>query len=431
MLDSVKESVLPNGLKLITYERTDVESVSFGLYCGVGSRYESNDIRGMSHFVEHMLFKGTKNRSQKQITQFIEGNGGYMNAATSHDGTYYYAVVPYDRFTAVLDVFCDMYFNPKFDPKELEKERMVVLEEMKSGNDDPMNVAMELSTQALWKNHPIGLPIIGTEESLFGINRDSMMQFHDNFYVSNNTFIVAVGRIVHEKLYEHLCNLLSDKNPLKNLHKPKSVTSKTPMSSLIYQEKKIEQVNAVLSFRTNISFTHDDIYTLNILNAILGGSMSSRLFQNLREKNGLAYAISSSVNVYKETGALHIFLGTDSKKCAKAFSICAKDCMNIVKGSVTKKELKRVLDYIIGIRRISTESTLSQLSWISRQRKYTDEYMSPSKLIELYKKVSLDNITDVANTIFKPENCSISLVYPEKSLDPKSILDLTKSELSL
>ncbi|MBN1557943.1 MAG: insulinase family protein, partial [Lentisphaerae bacterium] len=309
---NVCQSTLENGIRIITAAMPHVESAALGVWVGVGSRCETRVQAGVSHFIEHLLFKGTGRRSARDISRVIEGRGGYLNAFTQEESTCYYARVAFDQFNRALDVLTDMIVDPRLDPADVDKERGVIIEEIMMYRDQPRHVVQEMLSRALWPGHPLGRAVIGTPESLAGMNRAQIRAFKERHYVPSRLVVAFAGRVEHNRCVDRVAEGLGR---LKGTEprRPRRVTHKVAQTRFDIQGKPIEQAHLAMGFRL---FGRRDPrrYTLRILNAILGENMSSRLFQVVREKHGLAYSVHSCVHLFQETGVLEVSAGLDRRR---------------------------------------------------------------------------------------------------------------------
>jgi predicted Zn-dependent peptidase len=308
-----------NGLTIITAEMPHMASVSLGIWIGVGGRYEPAPLSGVSHFIEHLLFKGTQHRTAKQISQDVEGIGGYLNAFTSEENTCFYSKARHDRFSELLDVLMDMFLNSTFDPTEIEKERNVIKEELAMYLDQPQHHVQELLNETIWPNQPLGRSLTGTIETLDSMARSHLVQYQRTNYVSEGTLVAAAGNLSHEKVVKAISSFARHLplgkrpqfTPAKNGQKEPAIRLFT---------KTTEQTQLAMGIRT--CSRHDERrYALRLLNTILGENMSSRLFQVVREDHGLAYSICSSLSFFDDVGALTISAGVETEKLQKALKL--------------------------------------------------------------------------------------------------------------
>ena len=394
-------------------------SVSLGLWVGVGGRYEPEALCGVSHFIEHLLFKGTRKRSAKQISQDVEGIGGYLNAFTSEENTCFFSKARHDRFQELLDVLMDMFLNSKFDHAEIEKERSVIKEELAMYLDQPQHHVHEILNAVLWPNHPLGRSLAGTEETVDSIKRTHLLNYLRSNYVSSSTLIAAAGRLQHEQVVRAVSRFASKFFPGK---RPKFLPADSDQGCprLKLFSKKIEQTQLAIGLRT--CSRHDERrYSLRLLNTILGENMSSRLFQVIREDRGLAYSIQSSLCFFDDAGALTISAGLEAEKLPQVLKLISRELRLLTKTPPSPAELRRARDYVIGQIELSLESTTNQMMWIGEQYLNYGKIASPRELEERLNEVKASQIRAVAQDFFRTERLNVALVSPLKS--EKGLLD--------
>ena len=410
---------LPNGLTIATAEMPHMASVSLGLWVGVGGRYEPEDLCGVSHFIEHLLFKGTRKRSAKQISQDVEGIGGYLNAFTSEENTCFFSKARHDRLQELLDVLMDMFLNSKFNPAEIEKERSVIKEELAMYLDQPQHHVHEILNATLWPNHPLGRSLAGTEKTLDGITRPHLLDYLRSNYIASSTLIAAAGRVRHEQVVRAVSRFA-----------PKFFRGKQPQflpaesdqgcPRLKLFAKEIEQTQLAIGLRT--CSRHDERrYSLRLLNTILGENMSSRLFQVIREDRGLAYSIQSSLSFFDDTGAMTISVGLEAEKLPQVLKLISRELRLLTKVPPSSAELRRARDYVIGQIDLSLESTTNQMMWIGEQYLSYGKITSPRELEARLNEVKANQVRAVAQDFFRIERLNLALVSPLKA--EKGLLD--------
>ena len=411
MLDNVRITALDNGARVITAPQPDAESVSLGIWVGVGGRHETPAVAGASHFIEHMLFKGTRRRSAREISQAIEGRGGYLNAYTQEDCTCYYARIPHERLAEAFDVLADMYREQKLAPAEMDKERGVIIEELRMCNDQPQHVVQEELMAGLWRGHPLGRPLTGSERSLRTIARDALDAFRRRHYRPPVTVFALAGRLGHEacvRLVRDAVGRLPARRPPAAPPAGRGV----PQDRLRLARRKIEQVHAAIGFRC--FGRHDERrFTLRLLNGILGENMSSLLFQIVREKHGLAYAVQSSFQLFDETGAMTVSAGLDRGRAAAALRLIARETQRLRTQSVGRAELQRSREYLQGQFRLGLEGTGSRMQWIGETLVHYGRFVPPSEVLAKLMAVTADDIRRLAADLFDPRRMTLSLVVPE------------------
>ncbi len=411
MLMDVRETRLADGMRVVTSRIPRVESVSIGVWVGVGARHESAKVSGISHFIEHLLFKGTGRRTAGEISRSIEGRGGYLNAFTQEENTCYYARVPSERIWSTLDVLLDMYVNASLDETEIEKEKNVIIEEIMMYRDQPQHVVQDNLSVALWEDHPLGRPIIGSAERLKNIRRSDLVSFRDGKYVSGNTVVAFAGRLEHDKCVKKVRQLTQAGRPGRR-STCKKATPEVKQKHIIRENRDIEQVHAAIGIRL-FGYSDERRYTLKVLSAVLGENMSSRLFQRIREKHGLAYSIHSGTHLYKDTGALLIAGGLVRSRYGKAIELAAVELRKLKDKDVSRAELRRAKDYATGQLKLGMESTSHQMIRAGENLISHGRFMEPEDTIAAIEKVSAEDIRKLACSVLTPERISISLVGKE------------------
>jgi predicted Zn-dependent peptidase len=404
---------LNNGLTVATAEMPHMMSVSVGLWLGVGSRFEPAPLNGVCHFIEHLLFKGTKQRSAKEISQAVEGIGGYLNAFTSEEMTCFHARACHDRFIELLDVLLDMLLDSRFDLVEISKEREVIKEEMAMYLDEPQHQVQELLNATLWPDQPLGRPITGTEQTLDAMKRDHLVGYLRENYVPANALIVAAGKLKHRpvvRAVERYARRFRAVEPPRCT--PARSEQRAPKIHLF--TKKTEQTQLALGIRT-CSRQDERRYALRLLNTILGENMSSRLFQVLREDRGLAYSIYSTPSFYSDAGDLVISAGLDTGNLTKALRLIVRELRRIREAAPSAAELRRAQDYVIGQIDLSLESTDNQMNWLGEQLLGYGRIFQPAEVKRRIREVSAGEIRAVARDFFRPDRLNLALVSPLKS----------------
>ena len=412
MLDHVQLTTLPNGARVITAPQPDAESVAIGFWVSVGGRHETPAVAGASHFIEHMLFKGTRRRTAKQISQAIEGRGGYLNAYTQEDATCYYARLPHERLAEAFDVLADMYREPKFAPADIDRERGVIVEELRMCRDQPQHVVQEQLMDGLWDGHPLGRPLVGNEKTLRAMTRADLDGFRRRHYQPASTIFAMAGRLDHEIAVE-LVRAAIGRLPAGRRKTFRQVDRRGSQARFRLARRDIEQVHAAIGFR---GFGRNDgrRFTLRLLNSILGENMSSRLFQIVREKHGLAYAVQSSFQLFDETGATVISAGLDRARAADALRLIARETARMREKPVSRGELRRARDYLLGQFRLGLEGTGSQMQWIGDTLLNYGRIVKPDEVLARLMAVTAADIQQLAAELFAPRRTTLSLVVPEK-----------------
>jgi predicted Zn-dependent peptidase len=405
-------TILKNGATIVTSEMADAESVAIGLWANAGGRHERASETGISHFLEHLLFKGTPTRNALQISQAIEGRGGYLNAFTQEENTCYYARLPYEYMEQAVQVLTDMYMNAKITEADLQRERAVIIEEIKMYQDQPQSVVQEQLQEAMYVNHSLGRPLAGSEKTLLPVDRKAMLDYKARAYTSASTVFAFAGRLKHDACVacvEKLFGAIPKKKGLSY----KLVDGKTQQKPFVMSRKDIGQVHAVAGFRT--FGRHDDRrFAMRVLNGILGENMSSRLFQTVREKNGLCYSIQSSYQLFQETGMFTISGGFDVARAEAALKLTSKEVRRIIDTKVTAAELKRTKDYLQGTFRLGLEGVEHQMLLLGSSILNYGKLIKPEETLEGIRKVTVEDVQHVAETVFTPSRLTLSLVVPNE-----------------
>ncbi|MEK7683866.1 MAG: pitrilysin family protein [Verrucomicrobiota bacterium] len=401
------------GLTIATAEMPHMASISLGIWVGVGGRYEPGELSGIAHYIEHLLFKGTRRRSAKQISQDIEGIGGYLNAFTSEECTCFYSKARHDRFAELLDVLADMFLNSTFDPAEVDKERSVIKEELSMYLDQPQHLVHELLNETLWPNQPLGRSLTGTVQTLDAMTRTDLVRFQRENYVASGTLFAAAGNLKHDQVIKAISRLarkfVQGKRPQ---FLPASNEQKEPRLRLF--TKATEQTQMALGLRT--CSRHDERrYALRLLSTLLGENMSSRLFQVVREEHGLAYSICSSLAYYDDVGALAVSAGLDTDKLPQALQLIGKELRTLARTAPSLAELRRARDYVIGQIDLGLENTENQMMWLGEQLLGYGKITPAAEVKQRLSEVKPKDIRAVARDFFRPERANLALVSPLKT----------------
>ena len=403
---------LKNGLTIATTEMPHMASVSLGIWVGVGGRYEPAEISGVSHFIEHLLFKGTKKRSAEKISQDVEGIGGYLNAFTSEESTCFYSKARADKFDELLDVLADMFLHSTFAPVEIERERHVIKEEIAMYRDQPQQYVQELLNETIWPDQPLGRSLAGTEKTLDATTRAKILDYQQKNYVTGATIISVAGKLQHKQVVEAVSKFSKYFRVGKRAtFIPANNHQAAPRSQLF--TKDTEQTQVALGIRG--CSRHDERrYAMRLLNTVLGENMSSRLFQTVREKHGLAYSIYSSPSYFDDTGDLVISAGLETKNLEKALKLISHELKQLAQKIISQGELRRARDYVIGQLDMSLESTESQMMWMGEHFLGYGKISSPNEVKARLREVRAGEIRSIARELFRPERLNLALVSPLK-----------------
>lgn len=406
-----KRTTLPNGLRLLTAHMPGMRSASIVFFFTVGSRYEENTVAGISHFIEHMLFKGTRRYpTARLISEAIEGVGGIFNASTGKELTSYTARVPAEHLSIVMDVMADMIRQPLFDPIEIEKERGVILEELSSTRDDPQEWVNLLIDQTMWPGLPLGRDDAGFEQTVAQLSRQQMLNYLDEYYRPNSLVVSIAGNIDQAQIIDLTESLFGDWEPRQHTSwTPSLPPPDAPPVAVI--QKETEQANICLG-TLGVAHTSPDYYPLVLMNALLGDGMSSRLFQSIREERGLAYDIGSYYNTYFETGNLVVSAGVDPAQAEPAIRAIIAELSHLYDTLVPADELDRTKAYVRGSMVLGLEGTQQVAFWLGSQESLRDAIIDVDEVIANIDAVTQEDIQRVAQTCFAPEWRRLAIIGP-------------------
>ncbi|MDM5327930.1 pitrilysin family protein [Neobacillus sp. CF12] len=404
-----------NGVRIVLENIPTVRSVAIGVWIGTGSRNENPQTNGISHFLEHMFFKGTKTRSAKEIAESFDSIGGQVNAFTSKEYTCYYAKVLDTHAQFALDVLADMFFNSTFVEEELNKERNVVLEEIKMYDDTPDDIVHDLLSRAIYGDHPLGYPILGTEETLNTFTGATLKDYIHNRYTPENVVISIAGNISDKFILEVEKYFGSYEGGNSSTHENIPVFQSNRLS----RKKETEQAHLCIGFE-GLKIGHEDVYSLIILNNILGGSMSSRLFQDVREQRGLAYSIFSYHSAYQDNGVVTVYGGTGAKQMDVLFETIQATLEKLKQDGITEKELNNSKEQLKGSLMLGLESTNSRMSRNGKNELLLKRHRSLDEIIEQIDQVTKQSVDGMATSVFT-DKYSISLISPNGEL-PKNLI---------
>ena len=401
---------LDSGERIISERLDHVRSAAVGYWIGAGSRDEEPAEAGVTHFIEHLLFKGTERFSAREIAEIFDGLGGELNAATSREHTLVYARIPDHHLETAVDVMSDMIFKPAF--AELDSEREVVLEEIAMYDDAPQELVHDLIADAVFGDHPLGRPVIGTSEVISSIPREAIARYHDTMYVPGNIVVAAAGNIEHDQVVELVSRALERRSAAggdtTNLRPP---LVQVPPPRLRFQQKDTEQYHVCLA-APGISRSDRRRFAASLLDAILGGSASSRLFQEIREKRGMAYAVYSFVSQYTDTGQIGIYLGTREDNLGDALAITAEQIADIAGGNLPARELSRAKENIKGRVLLSMESTSTRMNRLGKSLITDSELLSVDRIVAEIEAVDAESVCELAAALLAPERLSAACIGP-------------------
>jgi predicted Zn-dependent peptidase len=403
----IERTVLPNGVRVITERMPRVRSVSVGVWIGTGSREEAVHQSGISHFIEHMVFKGTKKRSAEQIARSVDSIGGGLDAFTSKELVSYNVKVLDDHLPQAFDIVADLVRNPLFEKADIEKEKGVILEELKMEIDNPEYLIHEIFSSNFWKGHALGRPILGTRQTIRGFDQDKVERYYQRFYTPKNILVTAAGHLTHKRMLQLVEDHFSD---LKTRSVPPAAGPPTPHAPLVFRNKSsLEQVHVYMGV-PSIAMPHRERFACYILNAILGGGMSSRLFQNIREKQGLAYTVYSELSMYRDAGCMLIYAGTSPRTAGRVVDSVVQELGEMVEHRVTPEELRRAKDHLKGSFVLGLESTSSRMGNLVRQELYFQRFFSINEMLNSVERVTAEEVQNLAAQFFDPKRMAVAML---------------------
>jgi predicted Zn-dependent peptidase len=402
---NIRRQKLPNGLTIITEQMSHIRSASIGIWLQTGSRDEEAEWNGISHFIEHMVFKGTKNRSAEEIARQVDSIGGNLDAFTAKECICFNVKVLDENIPVALDILSDLVLNPVFDANDIARERGVIMEEIKMDEDNPDYLVHEIFTQNFWKDHPLGKPILGTKETVKRFEREPIVEAYRHRFAPGNIIISAAGHLDHDRFVDLVTRQFQHMEPMSNgFHssKPKIV------SRIVLRNKKaLEQVQLCMGVPSH-PIAHEKRHAGYILNTLLGGGMSSRLFQNIRERQGLAYSIYSDLNPYRDTGCMAVYAGTSLASAAKVVESVVSEFRKLKNEPVTADELRRAKAQLKGSLMLSLESSTARMSNLARQEMYFEKFYDLDELIAKIEGVTAEDLTTLANEFFQTDSVAVT-----------------------
>lgn len=418
---NIRRAVLANGVRLATERMPHVRSVAVGIWLTRGSRHEPAENMGIAHFVEHMLFKGTPTRSAEEIAQQVDSIGGQIDAFTSKEYAGYYLKVLDEHLPFAVEILADLITNPLFAEDDIEKEKKVILEEIKMVEDTPDDLVHEIFAEGFWSGHPLGRPILGTPASVGALDRDTLKKYFADTYVAANFVVVAVGNLEHDNVQRLLEQALA-----QIPHSGSAAAHTTPIvaSTIQIRKKELEQSHVVFGMPA-LPQHHPERYAGYALNTTLGGSMSSRLFQNVREKRGLAYAVFSGLSAYQDAGALSIYAGCANEAVAELIEVVVAEIRQMKAGGLDAVELRRAKDHLKGSLMLGLESTSSRMSHLARQEMYRDRTDGLDEMLAAIERVTAADVLKLADRFFTNGALAVTV------LGNVNGLNVTKESLSL
>ncbi|MDP3804846.1 MAG: pitrilysin family protein [Candidatus Omnitrophota bacterium] len=407
-----KVDQIDNGLKIVTERMSHMESVAIGIWIRAGGRYENESNSGISHMLEHLLFKGTLTRNMMTIKQEIEGRGGSFNGFTSEEHTCYLVKVLAKDAELGIDILSDMILNPKLAEEELKKEKSVIIEEINMYKDMPAHYVHEILAEMMWPGQPLGMPLAGTVESVGAIIRQDVVEYKDRYYNPKNMLVVSTGQIEEDALVglskKYLSSAKGQSSPAFSKIR---LDQKKPEFKLM--SKDTEQTHVALGIHASDRFSSDK-HILSLINIILGANMSSRLFHTMRDEMALCYEISSSIRRYDDCGAFVVSAGVDESKLSKSLGIVMKELARMKKEPVGPEELRRAKEYYKGQLLFALEDTVSRMLWLGEKVISGEKDFSVKNILECIEKVTADDLMRVSKNMFRNESLNLSVIGPIK-----------------
>src|ERR1017187_140258 len=409
-IDPVRDiamTTLANGVRVITEAMPHVRSVSIGIWIGAGSRRETPEQNGISHFIEHMLFKATGSRSAEDIARSVDSIGGNLDAFTAKEMVCYNTKVLDEHLSRAFDVVADLVLHPRFDEADIEKEKGVILEEIKMEADSPDSVVHEIFSSNFWRDHPLGKPILGTRETIKSFNHHVVERYYADVYTPSNLLVTAAGHLTHDRMVDLVRQYFESLPP--GAPPPPDSAPATHAPIALGNKKALEQVHLCLGV-PSYPLPHQARFACYVLNTLLGGGMSSRLFQNIRERQGLAYAVFSELSAYRDTGCLSIYAGTSRQSARKVVASIMNEFRQLKEQPVTEEELRRGKDYLKGSLMLGLESSSSRMANLARQEMYFGRFFTLDELVASIESVTAGDVQTIARTFFDTKHIALTVL---------------------
>jgi predicted Zn-dependent peptidase len=404
---NLRRTVLPNGLIVLTERMEHLRSVAMGVWIKSGSRGEAAETNGISHFVEHMVFKGTRNRTAQLIAREMDSIGGNLDAFTGKETICFNVKSLADHVPIALDVLADLVLNPVFASNDIERERGVILEEIKIDEDNPDVLVHELFTQSFWKDHPLGKPILGTTQTVGRLDQQKLLDYHSGCFHAGNMVFSAAGDLEHDQFVEAVAAKFA---PLHSGHEMSELAAPVSSARILLKNKKaLEQVQICLGVPSP-PITDENRYATLILNTILGGGMSSRLFQTIREERGMAYSVFSDLSPYRDTGTLCVYAGTSAAKALECIELVMNEFRKLKEVPLSDEELTRAKDQLKGNILMGLESSSSRMANLARQEIYFRQFFTAEEIIAKIEVVTPAQVQAMAQKLFDPDKIAVTLL---------------------
>ena len=399
---------LDNNVHILTEEVPHVRSVAVGFWVDVGSRDENPEINGISHFIEHLMFKGTRRRTAKEIAEALDAVGGQLNAFTTKEYTCYYARVLDEYFDLAVDLLCDMLFESKFNARDIDRERNVIIEEIKMYEDAPDELVHDIFAGSMWQGHALGRPIIGTAEVIADLSRERILDFYETYYRPGKMVVSVAGNVRHEEVVNKLQPILKEKGgmvPVREMITP------APHRGITCRNKETEQVHLCVG-TPGLSLDHERIYVFQIVNTILGGGLSSRLFQEIREQKGLVYSVYSYHSSYHDSGLFCVYAGLSKQNVDEVLDLILKQVRDIQLSGVKEEELQRAKDQLKGNLYLSLENVNTRMSRLGKSQLYLGKVIPPEEIVAKVNKVTAAEVQELAREMLRPDLFSLAAIGP-------------------
>jgi predicted Zn-dependent peptidase len=406
--ESYRKSVLPNGIRIVTERMPHVRSVAVGVWVETGSRHEPDERGGVSHLIEHLVFKGTATRSAEEIARTMDSVGGQMDAFTTKEHTCFYVQVLDEHLGLAVDLLTDILLHPSFDGEELEREKSVVLQEIKMVEDTPDDVIHDLFAAQVWAGHPLGRPILGTRELVTGFSRDAIAAHFVDEYLPPRLIIAVAGNVTHDEVVDLFGR------GFNGYQRPVAARAQQPavlQPGVNIVQKTLEQVHLVMGF-PGLHHSAPERYALFLLNDVIGGSMSSRLFQEVRERQGLVYSIHSGVQAFADTGTLYLYAATDAPNFSKVLKSILKELRIVKKSGVTAEELRRAKDHLKGSLMLSLESTSSRMNRLAKHELHLGSFLTMDEMLAAIDAVRHEEVQALVSELLDEERLALTTLGP-------------------
>ena len=408
MTEGYRKSVLPNGMRILTERMPHVRSVAVGVWVETGSRHEIEARGGVSHLIEHLVFKGTATRSAEAIARTMDSVGGQMDAFTTKENTCFYVQVLDEHLPLAVDLLTDILLHPLFDAEELEREKSVVLQEIRMVEDTPDDIIHDLFAAQIWGAHPLARPILGTRELVTGFHRDAIAEYFGEEYVPPRIIIAVAGNVTHDQVVELFGRGF---NGYTRPARPRASDAVRLAPGVNIVNKALEQVHLVMGF-PGLAHAAPERYAMFVLNDVIGGSMSSRLFQEVRERQGLAYSVHSGVQAFTDTGLMYVYAATDEKNFSKVLKSILKELRDVKKHGVTEEELRRSKDHLKGSLMLSLESTSSRMNRLAKHELHLGSFLTIDDMLASIDGVRHDEVHALVSQVIDEAQLALTTLGP-------------------